>query len=124
MPTMSGVGAAQSPEALTRLQIAQQLRVPVPLTKGQATKELGQQQFEMETAKTYPQDVGRPIIDRKIDQNQRILSNFDAFLEPIGAKTAAPDNLYEVGKVVDNALVNKAKAAKKEVELKQNLFSF
>jgi len=116
MPTMSGVGAAQSPEALTRLQIAQQLRVPVPLTKGQATKELGQQQFEMETAKTYPQDVGRPIIDRKIDQNQRILSNFDAFLEPIGAKTAAPDNLYEVGKVVDNALVKKAQAAKKEIK--------
>jgi hypothetical protein len=116
MSTMSGVGAAQSPEALTRLQIAQQLRVPVPLTKGQATKELGQQQFEMETAKTYPQDVGRPIIDRKIDQNQRILSNFDAFLEPIGAKTAAPDNLYEVGKVVDNALVNKVKTAKKEIK--------
>ena len=114
--TMSGVGAAQSPEALTRLQMAQQLRVPVPLTKGQATKELGQQQFEMETAKTYPQDVGRPIIDRKIDQNQRILSNFDAFLEPIGAKTAAPDNLYEVGKVVDNALVKKAKTAKKEIK--------
>jgi hypothetical protein len=113
--TMSGVGAAQTPEAITRMQMAQQLRVPVPLTKGQATKELGQQQFEMETAKTYPQDVGRPIIDRKIDQNQRILSNFDAFLEPIGAKTAAPDNLYEVGKVVDNALVNKAKAAKKEI---------
>jgi hypothetical protein len=115
MSTMSGVGAAQSPEAITRMQMAQQLRVPIPLTKGQATKELGQQQFEMETAKTYPQDVGRPIIDRKIDQNQRILSNFDAFLEPIGAKTAAPDNLYEVGKVVDNALVAKAKAAKKEI---------
>lgn len=114
--TMSGVGAAQSPEALTRMQMAQQLRVPVPLTKGQATKELGQQQFEMETAKTFPQDVGRPIIDRKIDQNQRILSNFDAFLEPIGAKTAAPDNLYEVGKVVDSALVKKAKEAKKEIK--------
>ena len=113
--TMSGVGAAQSPEALTRMQMAQQLRVPVPLTKGQATKELGQQQFEVETMKTYPEGVGRPIIDRKIDQNQRILSNFDAFLEPIGAKTAAPDNLYEVGKVVDSALVNKAKAAKKEI---------
>jgi hypothetical protein len=115
MSTMSGVGAAQSPEAITRMQMAQQLRVPVPLTKGQATKELGQQQFEAETMKTYPEGVGRPIIDRKIDQNQRILSNFDAFLEPIGSKTAAPDNLYEVGKVVDSALVNKAKAAKKEI---------
>jgi len=114
-PTMSGVGAAQAPEALVRTQMAEQLRVPVQLTKGQATKELGQQQFEIETAKTYPQDVGKPIIERKLDQNQRILSNFDAFIEPLGAKTAAPMNLYEVGKVVDSALVKRVTDAKKQI---------
>jgi hypothetical protein len=114
-PTMSGVGAAQTPEAIVRTQMAEQLRVPVKLTKGQATKELGQQQFEIETAKTYPQDVGKPIIERKLDQNQRILSNFDAFIEPLGAKTAAPMNLYEVGKVVDSALVKKVTDAKKQI---------
>ena len=114
-PTMSGVGAAQTPEALVRTQMAEQLRVPVKLTKGQATKELGQQQFEIETAKTYPQDVGKPIIERKLDQNQRILSNFDAFIEPLGAKTAAPMNLYEVGKVVDSALVKRVTDAKKQI---------
>lgn len=114
-PTMAGVGAAVAPEALVRTQMAEQLRVPIKLTKGQATKELGQQQFEIETAKTYPQDVGKPIIERKLDQNQRILSNFDAFIEPIGAKTAAPMNLYEVGKVVDSALVKRANEAKKQI---------
>ena len=114
-PTMSGVGAAQTPEAIVRTQMAEQLRVPVKLTKGQATKELGQQQFEIETAKTYPQDVGKPIIERKLDQNQRILSNFDAFIEPLGAKTAAPMNLYEVGKVVDSALVKRVTDAKKQI---------
>jgi len=113
--TMSGVGAAQAPEALVRTQMAEQLRVPVQLTKGQATKELGQQQFEIETAKTYPQDVGKPIIERKLDQNQKILSNFDAFIEPLGAKTAAPMNLYEVGKVVDSALVKRVTDAKKQI---------
>ncbi len=114
-PTMSGVGAAQAPEALVRTQMAEQLRVPVQLTKGQATRDLGQQQFEIETAKTYPQDVGKPIIERKLDQNQRILSNFDAFIEPLGAKTAAPMNLYEVGKVVDSALVKRVTDAKKQI---------
>ena len=114
-PTMSGVGAAVAPEALVRTQMAEQLRVPVQLTKGQATRDLGQQQFEIETAKTYPQDVGKPIIERKLDQNQRILSNFDAFIEPLGAKTAAPMNLYEVGKVVDSALVKRVTDAKKQI---------
>jgi len=114
-PTMSGVGAAVAPEALVRTQMAEQLRVPVQLTKGQATRDLGQQQFEIETAKTYPQDVGKPIIERKLDQNQRILSNFDAFIEPLGAKTAAPMNLYEVGKVVDSALVKRVTNAKKQI---------
>jgi len=114
-PTMSGVGAAQTPEAVVRSQMAEQLRVPIKLTKGQATRELGQQQFEIETAKTYPQDVGKPIIQAKLDQNQRILSNFDAFIEPLGAKTAAPMNLYEVGKVVDSAVVKRANEAKKKI---------
>ncbi len=114
-PTMSGVGAAVAPEAVVRSQMAEQLRVPIKLTKGQATRELGQQQFEIETAKTYPQDVGKPIIQAKLDQNQRILSNFDAFIEPLGAKTAAPMNLYEVGKVVDSAVVKRANEAKNKI---------
>ena len=113
--TLSGVGAAQVPEVQQRMALAQNLRVPVPLTKGQATRQLGQQQFESEIAKTYPQDIGKPLIDRKLLQNERVLQNFDAFVDATGAEKAGEMNLYEVGKVVDRALVNKANTAKKQI---------
>jgi hypothetical protein len=114
-PVLSGVGAAEVPPALQRVQLAQGLRVPVPLTKGQATRELGLQQFEAETMKTYPQDVGRPLVKAKLDQNERILQNFDAFVDATGAEKAGEFNLREVGKVVDSALVNQASKAKKQI---------
>jgi hypothetical protein len=114
-PVLSGVGAAEVPEAVQRIQLAQGLRVPVPLTKGQATRDLGLQQFEAEIAKTYPQDVGRPLIKSKLDQNERILQNFDAFVDATGAEKAGEFNLREVGKVVDSALVNEANRVKKKI---------
>jgi len=114
-PILSGVGAAEVPPALQRVQLAQGLRVPVPLTKGQATRELGQQQFEAETMKTYPQDVGRPLVKARLDQNERILQNFDSFVDATGAEKAGEFNLREVGKVVDSALVNQASKAKKQI---------
>lgn len=112
---LSGVGAAEVPEYNQRLATAQSLRVPVPLTKGQATRDLGLQQFEAEIAKTYPQDVGKPLIDRKLLQNERVLQNFDAFVDATGAQKAGEMNLYEVGKVVDKALVGKANQVKKQI---------
>jgi hypothetical protein len=112
---LSGVGAAEVPESTQRIQLARGLRVPVSLTKGQATRELGQQQFEAETMKTYPTDVGRPLVKAKLDQNERILQNFDAFVDATGAEKAGEFNLREVGKVVDSALVNQASTAKKAI---------
>jgi hypothetical protein len=114
-PVMSGVGAAEVPEFQNRIAIARGLRVPVDLRKGQATRELGQQQFEAEMAKTYPQDVGRPIIKSNLNQNERILQNFDAYVDATGAQKAGEFNLREVGKVVDSALVNQANTAKKDI---------
>ena len=114
-PRLSGVGAAEVPDVQNRVALAQGLRVPVPLTKGQATRELGQQQFEAETMKTYPQDVGRPLVKARLDQNERILQNFDAFVDATGAEKAGEFNLREVGKVVDSALVNQANKAKKQI---------
>jgi hypothetical protein len=114
-PVMSGVGAAEVPPAVQRVQLAQNLRVPVPLTKGQALRELGQQQFEAETMKTYPTDVGRPLVKAKLDQNERILQNFDAFVDATGAEKAGEFNLRQVGKVVDSALVNQANKVKKDI---------
>jgi len=120
-PVLSGAGAAEVPVANQRIQLAQGLRVPVKLTKGQATRDLGLQQFEAEIAKTYPQDVGRPLIKSKLDQNERILQNFDAFVDATGAEKAGEFNLREVGKVVDSALVNKSNQAKKQIKDSYNL---
>jgi hypothetical protein len=114
-PKLSGVGSAEVPDVQNRVALAQGLRVPVPLTKGQATRELGQQQFEAETIKTYPTDVGRPLVKSKLDQNERILQNFDAYVDATGAQKAGEFNLREVGKVVDSALVNQANKAKKQI---------
>ena len=112
---LSGVGAAQVPDVQNRVALAQNLRVPVPLTKGQATRELGQQQFEAETMKTYPTDVGRPLVKAKLNQNERILQNFDAFVDATGAEKAGEFNLRQVGKVVDSALVNKVNDVKDDI---------
>jgi hypothetical protein len=111
-PTMSGVGAAEVPEAITRAQIAQQLRVPVELSKGQALRDLGQQKFEIETPKNFP-ELGKPLIEAQAKRNDAILQNFDAFVDATGKETYG---LRETGRVVDKALVGAANKAKKDIE--------
>ena len=112
-PTMSGVGAAQVPEATTRYQTAQNLRVPVPMTKGMAERDLGTQQFEAETAKLYPDTIGKPLIVAKAQANDAILQNFDAFVDATGKETFG---LRETGKIVDKALVNQFNQKKAQVK--------
>lgn len=112
-PQMIGMGAAETSKALERQVRAQQLRAPVSLTKGQATREPGAQKFEIETAKTYPETVGKPILERQIETNQNILSNFDAYTSATGAEMSGL--LRPVGKIVDAALVKQAKQAKDAV---------
>ena len=109
---MVGVGAAEVPQAVTRTQIAEQLRIPVRLSKGQATKELGQQQFEIETAKNYPETAGKALIAEQATRNENLLQNFDAFVDATGKETYG---LRETGRVVDKALINSANKAKKEI---------
>lgn len=104
------VGAAATPEAIMRQAQAEQLPVPVQLTKGQATREFGQTQFERETAKLP--DVGAPLRERYATQNEQVMRNFDAWIDESGAM--APD-LRSVGRIVDKAIVNKAKASKAKV---------
>lgn len=111
--TLSGVGAAEVPKIMQRVETAQNLRVPVPITKGQATRELGQQAFEAETPKNYP-ELGTPLVKKSLDQNEKILQNFDAYVDATGSKSAGPFNLRAVGKVVDKALVDSANKAWKE----------
>jgi hypothetical protein len=111
-PTMAGVGAAEVPEAVTRYQMGQQLRVPVKLSKGMAERDLAIQQFEAETAKQYPETIGKPLIVNKAEANDAILQNFDAYVDATGKETFG---LRETGKVVDSALVNQAKLAKDDI---------
>jgi hypothetical protein len=111
-PTMAGVGAAEVPEAAVRLQMAQQLRVPGKLTKGMAERNLGQQQFEAETAKLYPETIGKPLIVAKAEANDIILQNFDAYVDATGKETYG---LRETGKVVDKALMNQVNKAKTDI---------
>lgn len=112
-PTMVGMGAAETGKALERQTRAQSLRVPVDLTKGQATREPGTQRFETETAKTYPETVGAPLLQRQIDTNQKILSNFDAYTSATGAEMSGL--LRPVGQIIDAALVKQAKEAKDKI---------
>lgn len=108
---LSGVGSAEVPETVRRTQLAESLRVPVKLSKGQATRELGQQAFEAETPKAYP-DVGKPLVQAQAGRNEAILQNFDAFVDATGKEAYG---LRATGKIVDDALVNASKKAKTEI---------
>jgi len=110
-PTMAGVGAAATPETVTRTQMASQLRVPVQLSKGQAERELGQQQFEIETPKISP-ELGKPLVEAQAKRNDAILQNFDAFVDATGKQTFG---LEQTGRVVVEALNKEAQKAKAKI---------
>ena len=108
---MVGVGAAEVPEAVSRTQMAKQLRVPVDLSKGQALRDLGQQKFEIETAKNFP-ELGKALTEAQAKRNDAILQNFDAYVDATGKETYG---MRETGRVVDKALVNAANKAKADI---------
>ena len=110
-PTMSGVGAAEVPEAVRRVQMANQLRVSGDLSKGQALRDLGEQKFEIETPKQFP-ELGKPLIEAQAKRNDTILQNFDAYVDATGKQTFG---LRETGRVVDKALVNAAEKAQTQI---------
>lgn len=110
-PTMAGVGSALTPEAVTRTQMAQQLRVPVPLSKGQALRSLEEQQFEIETPKIAP-EIGKPLIQAQAKRNDAILQNFDAYIDATGKQTFG---LEPTGRVVVEALNKDAQKAKAKI---------
>ena len=110
-PTMAGVGAAVTPETVSRTQMASQLRVPVQLSKGQAERELGQQQFEIETPKIAP-ELGKPLVEAQARRNDAILQNFDAFVDATGKQSFG---LRATGKAVTDVLNKEAEAAKTKI---------
>jgi hypothetical protein len=111
-PPMTGVGAAEVPEAAVRYQTAQNLRVPIDLGKGEATKNFAQQAFEAETAKSFPETVGKPLIEAKATRNDKILQNFDQYVDATGKEKYG---LEATGRIVDEALVKSAQKAKTDI---------
>lgn len=83
------------------------LPVPVNLTKGQKSRDFDQLRFEKETAKAP--EIGKPLRERYAEQNERVLQNFDAFDDMTGSQSRS---LREVGKLVNEALVERSRGAK------------
>jgi len=102
-PSMPGVGAAETTAATLRQERAQ--RMNIPLTKGEQVPELGLQQFESDVVKQNP-DLARPLIEMKAKQRQAIVNQFERMAEQTGAELADPENVRQIGIVVDKALVN------------------
>jgi hypothetical protein len=106
--TMGSAGAAGTDMAAQRVAAAEQLPVPIRLTKGQATRDPAQMTFETEAAKQA--DLGAPLRENSALQNKAVLQNFEAMLDETGAR--AP-SLIETGRaVVDEALTKAAAKAK------------
>lgn len=108
------VGAAEVPSAVVRRERAAQMPVPLEgdaaLTRGQASRDFEQLQFEKETAKVG--DVGAELRTRAMNQNEAIQQNFDALVD-----LANPQYLDKqaIGGAVDRALVNRANVVMRRV---------
>lgn len=110
--TMASGGAAGTDVATMRQMAAQELPVPVELTKGQATRDFGQLRFEQEAAKNA--ELGAPIRERAAQQQQAVRQSFDSWIDETGAQ--APDN-RAAGIAVDKALTAKAARDKAEIRV-------
>jgi hypothetical protein len=109
--TMGSAGAAATDVASMRQAAAQELPVPVDLTKGQATRDFDQLRFEQEAAKNP--DIGGPIRERAAEQHRAVRQSFEAWIDQTGAE--APD-VRGVGIAVDKAL--QARAARDKAEIR------
>jgi len=92
---LAGVGAAEVQQANLRRAKAQELPIPIDLTKGQETRNFGDVQFERETAKN-PQ-FGQPLQEKFADQNAKIQQNLQKLVDMTGAEEVGvgPDALGE-----------------------------
>ncbi len=108
------VGAAAVPTELQRRIVAETMPVPfekgAALTKGQASRDFSQLQFEKETAKIAE---GQPLRERVENQTAVFLQNFDAMIDRAGPINVDP---RDIGKAVDRAMVNKAEVKRKQIQ--------
>jgi len=104
-PQMSGGGAALTQEALLRAERAQ--RQGIPLTKGEQTQSLAQQQLEQDLLKSNKPQLVAPLTNLKQQQQEAIGRQFQRLTEATGSTVADADPIYlrDVGKLVDKPLM-------------------
>jgi len=107
-------GAAGVPVEAERRAIAASMPVPFAgetgLTKGQATRDFAQLQFEKESAKLA--ELGEPLRERVQRQTANFIQNFDALIDlpqPIARESR------EIGRVVTDAVANRAEVKRREI---------
>jgi len=102
---MVGMGAASTNEDLLRAERAQSQNIR--LTKGEQQQDLAQLQFESETAKNYPDKVGKPLLENKAGQTNDILRRLEVMAEETGAQKGYSDvEAYrKLGTLIDDELV-------------------
>jgi hypothetical protein len=122
-PTMQGMGAASTAEDLMREERLQ--RMNLPATAGERTKSLAQQQFESDIERGAISGVSeakkKELVEQmgrfREEQKQAISRKLESMTSQTGAEVADPSQMRQVGKIVDEAVVNayekKFKAYKK-----------
>jgi len=109
------VGAAQTPESLRRVAIAESMPVKFEgetgLTLGQAARDFELLRDEKELAKNP--ELGRRLRERTENQSAALQQNFDYLFETIGPRSVED---RDIGQAVDRALVTRMKVQKKKVD--------
>jgi hypothetical protein len=109
---MQGMGAASTAEDLMREERLQRLNLPA--TVGERTKNLPQQQFESDIERGAISGVSEAkkteLIERarrfREQQKQAISQKLESMTSQTGAEVADPTQMRQVGKLVDEAVVN------------------
>jgi hypothetical protein len=116
-PAMQGMGAATTQEDMLRAERAQ--RQNIRLLKGEQQQNLGQLQFESETAKNFPETLGKPLLEAKAAQKADILKRMDIMAEETGAQGALSDSesYRTLGNLLDKELVNAYEGKKTKVDV-------
>lgn len=111
--TMGSASASGVDMATLRQAKANELPVPIPLTKGQRTRQTEDVRFEREAAKNP--EIGEPIRQRYAEQQTKLRQNLESFIDQSGAQ--APEDSFRrvTGLAVDQALRSRAARDKAKI---------
>ena len=109
----ASIGAAATPQDVLRASKAENLPVPMTLTKGAETRDAAQLAFEKEQMKG---ELGAPLRARAEENNLQALQNFDSLIDMTDAQLADVGPSATGGKV-SNTLAQGYKQAKTETRV-------